>query len=221
VRPVNGRYLLRQADELGIPWQRILAEEIRAERLLRTSLSDVGENWPLWPVFSILPLSLLNSWRIRGRVHALAWQASRQNCEEAARQLRELHAHLTGRQNGRRSAATLMAKHLWFGYQRVLVLVRIARLAERLRSDSENPVEVVRQRTGCSPKDAVWALERCRLRVRGHTLDDAMRRVRDEGFELPEAENEVRAFRRLRSFARSPSRWRRGRRALSARGSGS
>jgi hypothetical protein len=30
-----------------------------------------------------------------------------------------------------------------------------------------------------------------------------MRRARDEGFELPEDKNEVRAFRRLRSFVRS------------------
>jgi len=73
--------LLRQASALGIPWERILSEEIRAERTLQLSLSDVNEDWPLWPAFWILPLSLLDSWRLRDRIHRLAWRASRDGCE--------------------------------------------------------------------------------------------------------------------------------------------
>jgi hypothetical protein len=195
--------LLREAEVLGIPWERILSEEIRAERLLQLSLSDVTENWPLWPAFWILPMSLLNSWRVRDRIHALAWEASRQGCTEAARQLRALHAHLSGRQNGRPSDATLLAKHLWFGYQRVLSLTRIGRLAERLSGDRADRIESVRKKAACSLEDATWAVDRLSSPTRGHSVDDAMRRARDEGFELPEDENEFRAFRRLRSFVRS------------------
>ena len=195
--------LLREATALGIPWERILSEEIRAERLLQISLADVTEDWPLWPAFWILPVSLLNSWRVRERIHALAWDASRQGCEEAARQLRALHAHLSGKQNGRPSDATLMARHLWFGYQRVLALTRIGRLAEKLRGEPAERIESVRKRAGCSLEDARWAVERLISPTRGHSLDDAMRRARDEGFELPKDENEVRAFRRLRTFVRS------------------
>jgi hypothetical protein len=61
----------------------------------------------------------------------------------------------------------------------------------------------VRKRTGCSVRDAQWALERAIGRSRGHLLDDSMQRARDEGFELPSEGNEVRGFRRLRSFVRS------------------
>jgi hypothetical protein len=195
--------LVRQATDLGIPWERILAEEIRAERLLQLSLSDVTEDWPLWPAFWILPVSLLNSWRVRERIHTLAWEAGRRGCREATKQLRALHAHLSGRQNGRASDATLLARHLWFGYQRVLALMRISRLAAKLRGDPTHRIESVRKRAGCSLEDATWAVQRLIPPARGHSLDDAMRRTRDEGFELPEDESEVRAFRRLRSFVRS------------------
>jgi hypothetical protein len=196
-----GQDLVRQATNLGIPWERILAEEIRAERLLQLSLSDVTEDWPLWPAFWILPVSLLNSWRVRERIHTLAWEAGRRGSQKATKHLRALYAHLSGRQNGRPSDATLLAKHLWFGYQRVLSLVRIRRAAERMRGDPADRIESIVERSGCSEEDARWALDRSR--TGGHSLDDAMRRTRDEGFELPEDESEVRAFRRLRSFVRS------------------
>jgi hypothetical protein len=94
-----------------------------------------------------------------------------------------------------------MARHLWFGYQRVLSLVRIRRAAERVRGDPAGRIEAIVERSGCSEEDARWAFDRCC--AGGHSLDDAMRRTRDEGFELPEDESEVRAFRRLRSFVRS------------------
>lgn len=116
--------LLREASDLGIPWRRILSEEIRAERRLRLCIADVGGGWPLWPALSILPVSLLDSWRVRDRIRVLAWKANHEGCEDSIRQLRALHAHFRGRRNGRGSDATLMAKHLWFGYQRVLSLMR-------------------------------------------------------------------------------------------------
>ena len=97
----------------------------------------------------------------------------------------------------------MVAKHLWFGYQRVLALARTSRAAEKLRGDLSKRIEHLRERTGCSVADARWALERAESGGRGHRLDDVMRRVRDEGFELPEDAEETRAFRRLRSFVRS------------------
>lgn len=197
--------LLHQATALGIPWERILTEEIRAERILRLSLSDVGENWPIWPAFWILPVSLLHSWRVRDRIHGLAWEASREGSDAAARQLRALHAHFLGRENGRRSDATQMARHLWFGYQRVMTLARISRAAEKACGNVGDSLEFLRKKMGCSVEDARWALGRASSPGRGHRLDDAMHRVRTEGFELPQAENEVRAFRRLRIFIRTSS----------------
>jgi hypothetical protein len=195
--------LLRQATALGIPWERILAEEIRAERTLRLCLADVRENWPIWPAFWILPLSLLHSWRVRERIHVLAWKASREGSDAAARQLRALHAHFLGRRNGRSTDSTHMARHFWFGYQRVITLARISRDAEKAQGKADDPLELLREKTGCSLEDARWALGRARSPGRGHRLDDVMRRVRSEGFELPQAENEVRAFRRLRIFVRT------------------
>jgi hypothetical protein len=215
--------LLRQASSLGIPWERILSEEIRAERTLRLCLADVSESWPLWAAFPILPLSLLDSWRVRDRIHLLAWKASRDGCESSASQLRALHAHLLGKGNARASDATLMAKHLWFAYQRVRALLRISRAAEKVHEDLPDPIGCLRERTGCSAADARWALDRARSNGRGHRLDDAMGRARDEGFELPQDRNEVRAFRRLRSFVKSsrPPRVRNAASELSVRASGS
>lgn len=212
--------LLREADDLGIPWQRILSDEIRAERRLRECIADVGKGWPLWPALSILPASFLDSWRVRDRIRILAWLASREGCKTSVRHLRALHAHLLGRRNGRGSDATLFAKHLWFGYQRVLSLLRTCRAAERSNGSRNERIEEVRLRTGCSARDAHWALERALAPHRDHTLDDAMRRARDEGFELPSEGNEVRAFRRLRSFVRtSPHLVRLGNRRENGRGS--
>jgi hypothetical protein len=194
---------IREAEDLGIPWRRILSDEIRAEKSLRRCIADVGEGWPLWAAFSIMPISLLDSRRVRDRIRALAWKAAREGCEESVRQLRALYSHLIGRRNGRGSDATLLAKHLWFGYQRVLSLMRVGRAAERALASPDERREVVEQRTGCSTRDAQWALKRALAPRRGHALDDAMRHAREEGFELPQDENEVRAFRRLRSFVRS------------------
>jgi hypothetical protein len=209
VRPVTkpekiaAEDLLDQAAALGIPWRRILEDEIRAERTLRLSLADVSEDWPIWPAFWILPLSLFDSWRVRDRIQVLAWKASRERCEASARQLRALHAHLLGRENGRATDATLMAKHLWFGYQRVLALMRIIRAAERVRGDTAEPIEWIRKKADCAKEDAQWALTRRNSPGRGHRLDDAMRRARNEGFEIPADGNEIRAFRRLRSCVKS------------------
>ena len=210
MRPVSrnlsdlaARDLVGQADSLGIPWKRILSEEIRAERMLRLCISDVCADWPLWAAFWILPGSLLHCWRVRSRIDALSWTANRDHCETSVRQLRALHAHFLGRRDSRGTDATLMAKHLWFGYQRVLGLARISRLAEKIDGDPATQLDCLRKQSGCSVEEASWAVERAGSAARGHRLDDAMRRARDEGFELPEDENEVRAFRRLRSFVRS------------------
>src|SRR5262249_2726448 len=48
--------------------------------------------------------------------------------------------------------------------------------------------------------DAGWAVDRSSSRRRSHRLDDAMRRAREEGFELPVAQSELIAFTRLKRF---------------------
>jgi hypothetical protein len=96
-----------------------------------------------------------------------------------------------------------MARHLWFGYQRVLALARLSRAAEKTSGDLAPRIESLREKTACSMADARWALSRAGSPKRGHRLDDAMRRTRDEGFELPQDSSEVGAFRRLRSFVAS------------------
>jgi hypothetical protein len=199
----DAQRLIEQASALQIPWARILEDEIRAERALRLCLADVDDEWPLWPTFWILPFSLLNSWRVRQRIQGMAWKATHERCEASARQLRDLAAHLLGRRNGWSSEATILARHLWFGYQRVLTLSRVCRVAERMRVTGGDAIELIRTKADCSTVDARWALERARSPMRGHRLDDVMRRVRSEGFELPEDRSEVCAFRRLRSFVRS------------------
>jgi hypothetical protein len=57
--------------------------------------------------------------------------------------------------------------------------------------------------TACSQADAEWAVRREDCPGRSHLLDDAMHKAREEGFEIPHFTSEARAFRKLRSVARS------------------
>lgn len=82
-------------------------------------------------------------------------------------------------------------------------LQRIGRLAEKVKGELEERIASVVEKTGCSTTDAEWGVRRADSRRKSHCLDDAMRRVRHEGFELPQGETEFRAFRRLRRFVKS------------------
>ncbi len=192
--------LLAQADALRIPWQAILADEIVAETTLQRGLAESPAEWPLGCAFYLLPNSLLQSWRVRDRLVRLAWEATAEHSREAALQLRSLYLHLTGKPSQRPPVDFLMASHLWLGYRRVLELRNVARAANRSRGHRAARVECVVGKTRCAPSDAEWAVDRADSRQRSHTLDEAMRRAREEGFELPHGRSEPDAFLRLRRF---------------------
>jgi hypothetical protein len=194
--------LLSRACALGIPWERLLRGEIQAESTLRAILAEIDGGWPLWAALSALPFSPLQSWRVRDRLEALSSEARSVGCPKAARQLRAFFRHLCGKSPGNASAPA-MARHLWFAYQRVLVLQQIGRAAHRSRGTHEERVTFVVEKTSCSRADAEWAVRREELPRLAHLLDDAMRKARNEGFEIPHQSTEARAFRRLRSIARS------------------
>lgn len=192
--------ILAEAELLGIPWQIILSNEILAEKALRDSLEKLDGEWPLSCLFSLLPYSLLQSWRARERIHALSWEARSERSRAAANRLRSVFLHLAGKRSPGAPFDFLLANHLGFAYERVLQLQRICRAAERSRGSREERIEAVEARTHCSESDAKWAVDRAGARGRSHRLDDAMRRAREEGFELPVASSELIAFTRLKRF---------------------
>ena len=214
----GGQDVLAEAETLGIPWRAILSNEIFAEKILRDSVVNLDGDWPLACLFSLLPNSLLQSWRARERIHALSWEARVERSRAAAALLRSVFLHLAGKRAPGAPIDYLLANHLGFAYQRVLQLLRISRAAERCKGTRAKRIEAVAGRTHCSSSDAAWAVDRADSR-RSHRLDDAMRRAREEGFELPVASSELIAFTRLkrfvqrrpflrarRKFARSPRR---------------
>jgi hypothetical protein len=209
VRPVSGSAVrspeagldvLADAEALGIPWQSILESEILAERVLRDSVENLNEEWPLACLFSLLPNSLLQSWRARERIHALSWEARAERSRAAANRLRSVFLHLAGKRAPGTPFDFLLANHLGFAYERVLQLQRISKTAEKSKGNRAERIEAVVGRTHCSHADAGWAVDRAGSWRRSHRLDDAMRRARQEGFELPVANSELTAFARLKRF---------------------
>lgn len=194
--------LLDRARALGIPWERLIRQEIDAETTMRTFFLDVDGDWPLWAALAALPFCPLQSWRLRDRLEAHSSEARSVGCPRAARQLRAVFRHLCGK-TSRSASAPALARHLWFAYQRVLVLQHVGRLAHRSEGAFEERVAWVSERAACSRTDAEWAVRREDLPARAHLLDDAMRQARQEGFEIPHTTSEARAFRKLRSIARS------------------
>ena len=192
--------VLTEAEALGIPWRIIISKEIYAEKILRESVENLDEDWPLSCLFSLLPYSLLQSWRARERIHTLSWQARSERSRAAANGLRAVFLHLAGKRCPGEPFDFLLANHLGFAYERVLQLQRICRTAEKARGSRSDRIEAVTDKTHCSDSDAAWAVDRAAMRGRGHRLDDAMKRAREEGFELPVATSELVAFTRLKRF---------------------
>lgn len=190
----------RRARELGIPWERILREEIKAEETLRRYLADTEKDWPVWSAMAVLPLSFLHSWRLRDRIQALACQARAAAAPAALRQLRQIFQRLTGKSS---PAAAALAEHLWFAYERVLLLQRVSRAAVRSRGSTPERLAFVCSRTGCCFDDAAWAVCQEESPQRGYRLDAAVRKAREEGFQIPRAGSEARAFSELRGIVRS------------------
>jgi hypothetical protein len=193
--------IVRRAEALGIPWKRILRDEIQSEERLRATLADVDPDVPFWSLLSLLPFSFLQSWRVRDRIEGFAQQAQGSSDREAIGELRKLLQLLTG--TARRDHVSF-GRHLWFAYQRVLLLQRVSRAAAKCRHlDPSKRVAAVCARAHCSHDDAVWAVCREMAPRRGHSLDAAVQRVREEGYRVPRLETEARSFARLRSIVRS------------------
>lgn len=194
--------ILRRAEALEIPWERILLDEIQSEKTLRRFTEDVAET-PLETRLSLLSFTFLGSWRVRDQIQALSAAARGASLSSAIRQLRQVFHRLVGKPESARSA---FVGHLWFGYQRILLLQRVCRVARRSRGTTAERMAFVCSTARCGFDDAAWALCREDSRRRGHALDAAMLKVREEGFHIPRATTETRAFVELRRILRASSR---------------
>lgn len=194
--------ILRRAETLGIPWEAILRDEILAEQSLRLLAPDASLEIPLASATSALPMSFLRSWRVRERIQNLSSEA-RSACSQAAiRELRLVSRRLIGVPE--REGRTLAA-HLWFAYQRILLLARICRAATRSRGTTAERVAQVCQSARCGFDDAAWAVCFEDTPRSGHHLDAAVRKVREEGFHVPRERTEAKSFAALRrAVRRSP-----------------
>jgi len=195
--------ILRCADTLGIPWKQIVVDEIEAEQRLRRYMEDVENDCPLRSALKILPSSFLRSWRIRKQIESLSLAARSASMRDAIGQLRAVFSELVGQQEKEKVA---LALHLWFAYQRILLLQRVRRAAKKSRGDLPERLALICSAARCNYDDAAWAVLEEAAPRRGHSLDAAVRKVREEGFRIPAAKTEARAFARLRRIVRaSPS----------------
>jgi hypothetical protein len=177
-------------------------EEVRAEESLRRYFEDIDAEWPLAAALRILPLTFLRSWRLRNRIQTLSAQSRAARALPAQRELRHAFEYLRGRNQADR---TTLSEHLWFGYQRVLLLQRVSRAAAASRGTMAERLAFICTRARCAYDDAAWAAGLEDSPRRGHRLDAAVRKVRDEGFQIPRAATEARAFATLRRIVRAAS----------------
>lgn len=195
--------IVRAAESLRIPWDRILREEIQAEQALRRHVPDVDAEMPLATALSILPSSFLRSWRVRDQIQAFSCEARGASFRSAIRQLRAVFRCLAGQVGGRDA---VFSGHLWMAYQRVLLLQRVCRAARQSKGTNAERMAAICEKARCSFDDAAWALCLEGSPRPGHRLDAAVKKARDEGFQLPRAATEARAFAKLRRIVRaSPS----------------
>ena len=152
--------LLREAEELGVPWREILEAEIQAESTLRKLLADLDRDWRLDVVLPLLPRAL-GSWRVRARIERLRWEArpGSGNGVEARRELRNLDRHLRGRSE-RPPSSALRGSRLLFAYRRVTELLVLCRIAAKARRAAGDGVERVRAQSKCGLEDACLGLDR-------------------------------------------------------------
>jgi hypothetical protein len=187
------------AESLGIPWRRILLGEIEAEQRLRRYLADIESDCSLASVLKILSFSFFRSWRARDQIESLACQARGASVRGAVRQLRLVFRALTGK--GDRDQVAF-AQHLWFAYQRVLLLQRVRRAAAKSRGTMPERLASICSRARCGYDDAAWAVLQEDSPRRGDRLEAAVRKVREEGFLIPRAETEARSLAELRRILR-------------------
>jgi hypothetical protein len=212
------REILRRAEALEIPWERILLDEIQAEQTLRR-YSDDGVDMPFSSQLSILPFSFLSSWRLRDQIQALSCAARSASLRTAVSQLRLVFRRMVGKSDPGQAA---LVGHLWFAYQRVLLLQRVCRIARKSRGTTAERMAFVCSTARCGFDDAAWALCREDSARPGHRLDAAIGKVREEGFQIPRASTEARSFADLRRIVRaSPRPVRRPRRSARPQSSAS
>jgi hypothetical protein len=188
--------ILACAETLGIPWRRVLVEEIEAEQKLRRYLADVGSECPLDSALSILSLAAQRSWRVRDQVESLAGQA-RASARGARRGLLRFLRSLAGDSE---PASAAFARQCGFAYQRILLLQRARRSAARSRGAMPERIAFVCSSARCTFEDAEWALREEALPRRGRRMEAAVRKVREEGFFVPRAQSEARALEELRKI---------------------
>jgi hypothetical protein len=192
--------LLRYAETLGIPWKHILRDEIAAEERLRRYIADLENECPLRSALKLLSSSFLRSWRIRKQIEGLSFAARSASMRDAILQLRAVLSELVGRNEKEKAAFSL---HLWFAYQRILLLQRVRRAVSRSRGELSERLASICTTAHCSYDDAAWAIAEEESPRRGNRLDAAVRKVREEGFRIPEAKTEARSFAQLRRIVRS------------------
>src|SRR5262245_57008484 len=184
----SGRYpastLIHWAETLGIPWKHILVDEIAAEERLRRYLADVEEEMPFDFVSKLLSSCFLRSWRVREQIESLAFEARTSSSPETAKRVRLVLDGLIGQSDGDKVA---FAQHLWFAYQRILLLQRVRLAAAKSRGDLSERLAFICSTARCSYDDAAWALLEEDSPRRGHSLDAVVRKVREEGFRIPAA----------------------------------
>jgi hypothetical protein len=190
--------LLREAEDLGVPWREILEAEIRAERMLKPFLEGLPEVRSFERLLALLPSTALESWRVRDAIARLSWLArpGSGDGQEARRDLRVLFAYLKGRSR-RMPAATLLANHLLLAYRRVQELAALSRCAAKCRGAESERVSAVASKRKCTAEDARWAV---RVGADGskHGLDEAVLQARREGFEIPPGPNATEILLRVR-----------------------
>jgi hypothetical protein len=184
-------------------------DEIAAEERLRRYLADVEEEIPIASVSRLLSSCFLRSWRVREQIEGLAYEARTSSSPEAVKRLRSVFYGLIGRNEGDKVA---FAQHLWFAYQRILLLQRARRAAAKCRGELPERLAFVCSSARCSYDDAAWAVLEEDLPQRGHSLDAAVRKVREEGFRIPVAKTAAASVSRLRRIVNASPHLRRLRR---------
>jgi hypothetical protein len=155
---------------------------------------------PLLLRLAVLPHAFLGSWRVRDEIQALSTAARAGRMPGPMRHLRQVFRRLVGREE---RPAAVLATHLSLAHERVLMLQRVARAARRSRGTTAERMAAVCAATRCSFDDAAWALCRESSAGSGHALDASIRKARDEGFQIPRAATEARAFAELRRILRA------------------
>src|SRR5262245_58774444 len=175
--------VLVRAEMLGIPWRRLLTQEIATEERLREQVPDAPAECALEDAFEILSAEALRSWRVREQLETLAWQ-SRASVRGAERRLRALWRPAADEVTpdspavGRFDAA----------YRRILLLQRARRAAGRSVGTLAERLAFVCTTARCRFEDAEWALAEESVPKRGRRMESAVRKAREEGFFVPKGD---------------------------------